>query len=191
MVDANAGVLGWSTSKRATAGLQWAISRLVVGIGLRRRLDLIETRRALHAEITEPELMAAWQTRAFNQIWRDATQRIRFYDEWKIRHSLPDQVKEIGELAQFPTLRRGDIDDNFETIAEDLAPCDFVYSGGTTGNSRRFPRGSEDALVTYANQYLGRSWAGTASCPFGHTNICLVRIRWAKSRKPSDHPRTG
>ena len=58
------------------------------------------------------------------------------------------------------SLRRSDIDDNFETIAEDLAPCDFVYSGGTTGNSRRFPRGSEDALVAYANQYLGRSWAG-------------------------------
>jgi phenylacetate-coenzyme A ligase PaaK-like adenylate-forming protein len=69
-------------------------------------------------------------------------------------------VKEIGELTQFPILRRSDIDDNFETIAEDLAPCHFVYSGGTTGNSRRFPRGNEDALVAYANQYLGRSWSG-------------------------------
>jgi phenylacetate-coenzyme A ligase PaaK-like adenylate-forming protein len=146
--------------KRATAGLQRAISRVVVGIGLRRRLDLIETRRALHAEITDPEVMAAWQTRAFNQIWRGATQRIRFYAEWKSRHRLPDQVKEIGELTQFPILRRSDIDDNFETFAEDLAPCHFVYSGGTTGNSRRFPRCSEDVLVAYANQYLGRSWAG-------------------------------
>ena len=158
--QANAAGLVWSTPDRATARLQTAISRVVVGIGLRRRLDLIETRRALHAEITDPELMAAWQTRAFNQIWRGATQRIRFYAEWKSRHGLPDQVKEIGELTQFPILRRSNIDENFETIAEDLAPCHFVYSGGTTGNSRRFPRGSEDALVTYANQYLGRSWAG-------------------------------
>ena len=162
IVDCQANAAGsvWSTSKRATSGLQRAISRVVVGIGLRRRLDLLHTRRALHAEITDPELMAAWQARAFNQIWRGATQRIRFYAEWKNRHGLPDQVKEIGELAQFPILRRSDIDDNFETIAEDLAPCHFVYSGGTTGNSRRFPRGSEDALVAYANQYLGRSWAG-------------------------------
>ena len=71
---------------------------------MRRRLDLIETRRALHAEITDPELMAAWQTRAFNQIWRSATQRIRFYAKWKSHHGLPDQLKEIGELAQFPIL---------------------------------------------------------------------------------------
>jgi len=162
IVDCQANAAGsvWSTSKRATSGLQRAISRVVVGIGLRRRLDLLDTRRALHAEITDLELMAAWQTRAFNQIWRSATQRIRFYAEWKSRHGLPDQVKAIGELAQFPILRRSDIDDNFETIAEDLAPCHFVYSGGTTGNSRRFPRGNEDALVTYANQYLGRSWSG-------------------------------
>ena len=158
--QANAAGSTWPTPNRAGARLQTVISRVVVGIGLRRRLDLIETRRARHAEITDPELMAAWQTRAFNQIWRGATQRIRFYAEWKSRHGLPEQVKEIGELTQFPILRRSDIDDDFETIEQDLAPCHFVYSGGTTGNSRRFPRGSEDALVTYANQYLGRSWAG-------------------------------
>jgi phenylacetate-coenzyme A ligase PaaK-like adenylate-forming protein len=150
----------WSTTSRAEARLRRALSRFVVGIGMRRRLDLIEARRARHAEITDPELMAAWQTRAFNQIWRRATQRIRFYAEWQRRHSLPAELNEIGELRQFPILRRNDIDDNFQTIVEDLAPCHFVYSGGTTGNSRRFPRGSEDALVTYANQYLGRSWAG-------------------------------
>lgn len=127
---------------------------------MRQRLDLIEKRRARHAEITDPALMAVWQTTAFNQIWRDATQRYRFYADWKARHGLPDQLKEIDELTKFPILRRTDIDDNFATIAEDSGPCHFVYSGGTTGNSRRFPRGSEDALVTYANQYLGRSWAG-------------------------------
>ena len=150
----------WPTRDRGMGPLQRVTSRLVVGIGLRRRLDLIETRRARHAEITDPELIAAWQTKAFNQIWRGATQRIRFYAEWKRRHGLPQQVKEIGELTRFPILRRSDIDDSFETIVEDLAPCHFVYSGGTTGNSRRFPRGSEDTVLTYANQYLGRSWAG-------------------------------
>jgi len=150
----------WPTRRQITGPLQSAISRPVVGIGLRRRLDLIAARRERHAAITDPELMAMWQTRAFNEVWLSATQRIRFYAEWKRRHDLPDQVNEIGELAQFPVLKRSDIDDSFETIAQDLAPCHFVYSGGTTGNSRRFPRGSEDSLVTYANHYLGRSWAG-------------------------------
>jgi phenylacetate-CoA ligase len=151
-----------STRRKIVAPPQRVISRLVVGIGLCRRLDLIAARREQHAAITDPELMAIWQTRAFNQIWLSATQRIRFYAEWKRRHGLPDHVNEIGELAQFPVMRRSDIDDSFETIAKDLAPCHFVYSGGTTGNSRRFPRGSEDSLVTYANLYLGRSWAGIA-----------------------------
>jgi phenylacetate-CoA ligase len=140
--------------------LQKALSQLVFRTGMRRRLDLIEARRARQAEITDPELIAGWQTAAFNRIWRDATERIRFYADWKARHGLPCQITAIGELTQFPILRRSDIDDSFEKIAEDSAPCHFVYSGGTTGNSRRFPRGGEDALVTYANQYLGRSWAG-------------------------------
>jgi phenylacetate-CoA ligase len=157
-VNATSSVL--PTPNPITARLQRALSLLVVRIGMRRRLDLIETRRARHADITDPELMAVWQTTAFNQIWRDATQRIRFYADWKARHGLPSQIKEIGELTQFPVLRRDDIDENFGTIAEDSAPCHFVYSGGTTGNSRRFPRGGDDTLVTYANQYLGRSWAG-------------------------------
>ena len=158
--QANAAGSKRPTPNRVAARLQTAISRVVVGIGLRRRLDLIETRRALHAEIIDPNLMAAWQTRAFNRVWRDATQRIRFYAEWKSRHGLPNHLNAIDELTQFPILRRSDIDDNFETIAEDLAPCHFVYSGGTTGNSRRFPQGREDIRVIYANQYLGRSWAG-------------------------------
>jgi phenylacetate-coenzyme A ligase PaaK-like adenylate-forming protein len=157
---ADAASCGGTTRRRLTAPLRNGISRLVVGVGLRHRLDLIEARRERHASVTDPEQMAIWQTNAFNQIWVSATQRIRFYAEWKRRHGLPDQVKEIGEITQFPILRRDDIDDSFKAIAEDLAPCDFVYSGGTTGNSRRFPRGSEDSLVTYANQYLGRSWAG-------------------------------
>ncbi len=152
------GSSAWSRSTGTR--LQSALSRSVVKIGMRRRLDLIEARRARHAEITEPELIAGWQAAAFNQIWRDATQRFRFYADWKTRHGLPSVIEEIQELTQFPILRRSDIDENFESIVEDSAPCHFVYSGGTTSNSRRFPRGSEDALVTYANQYLGRSWAG-------------------------------
>ena len=145
---------------RLVAQLRSMVSQAVVGVGLRRRLNLIETRRARHAEITDPELMAAWQTKTFNEVWDSATQRIRFYAEWKRRHGLPNQVTGIDELTQFPILRRSDIDNGLETIAEDLAPCHFVYSGGTSGNALRFPRGNEDAPLTYANAYLGRSWAG-------------------------------
>jgi phenylacetate-CoA ligase len=160
----------WSKWSRATVPLQRMVSRPIVRIGLRGRLDLIETRCARHAQITDPELMAAWQTSTFNDIWRDVTQRIRLYGEWKRRHGLPDQVKEIAELTQFPILRRSDIDDSFETIAKDLAPCHFVYSGGTTGNSRPFPRGREDIQLTYANLYLGRSWAGISP---GDSTVCI------------------
>jgi phenylacetate-coenzyme A ligase PaaK-like adenylate-forming protein len=145
---------------RITEYMQRATARVVVGIGLKNRLELIAARRERHDRITDPEIMSTWQTEAFNQIWVSATQRIRFYAEWKRRHSLPDQLKEISELSKFPILRRRDIDDNFEIIAEDLSPCHFVYSGGTTGNSRRFPRGGRDAQLIYTNHYLGRSWAG-------------------------------
>lgn len=154
--------LGGCVRHRLAERLQNIISRLVVEIALRYRLDVIAARRARHAAITDPELMATWQVAAFNQIWLDVTRRIRFYAAWKRRHGLPDQIKEISELTQFPIMGRDDIDENIKSIEEDVAPCQFVYTGGTTGNARRFPRGREDHLLTYANQYLGRSWAEIA-----------------------------
>jgi len=143
-----------------TAGVQRRVARLVVGIGLRHRLELLAARQARHRSIVEPERMARWQLEAFNEIWRRATERYRFYADWRRRHGLPGRLEDIAELAKFPVLRKSDIETSFPIIAEDAAPCRFVSTGGSTGPSQLFPRGSGDDALLYSNMYLGRSWAG-------------------------------
>jgi phenylacetate-coenzyme A ligase PaaK-like adenylate-forming protein len=104
--------------------------------------------------------MARWQLSAFNEIWRRAGQRYRFYRDWRRIHGLPEQLSHIDELRGFPILRKSDIQEDLAAIAEDAAPCRLVSTGGSSGQTGLFPRGSEDAALLYASMYLGRSWAG-------------------------------
>ncbi len=144
--------------RRALSGLP----RAIVGIGLRRRLELLAERQALYRQVSDPARIARHQLEAFNTVWRMATRRYRFYAEWRRRHRLADQLADLTELQRFPILRKHDIEENFRTIAEDARPCGFVGTGGSSGPSTLFPRGPEDHAFLHSNMYLGRSWAGIA-----------------------------
>lgn len=136
------------------------LPRLFVGFALRDRLDLLAQRRDRYRQITDPGEIARWQLEAFNAVWRTATQRFRFYAEWQRRHGLKGRLADIGELSQFPILRKTDIEENFAIIAEDAQPCGFIATGGSSGPSTMFPRGPEDQAFLHSSMYLGRSWAG-------------------------------
>lgn len=142
------------------ASLQRRVARRVVGTGLRRRLELLAERQALHQTIRDPERIARLQIELFNEIWRGAAGRFRFYADWKRRHGLPDAIADLAELRSFPILRKAEIEASAAIIAEDAAPCRFIATGGTSGPSIRFPRGPEDRPPLHSNMYLGRSWAG-------------------------------
>lgn len=133
---------------------------MAVGIALRDRLRLLAERQAVYRRVTDPAEIAQFQLRAFNAVWRRATRRYRFYEEWRRRHGLGEQLADLAELRQFPILRKRDIEENFATIAEDARPCGFIGTGGSTGPSTWFPRGPEDHALLHSNMYLGRSWAG-------------------------------
>ena len=145
---------------RALRAAHRCLARLVVNIGLRDRLFLLAERQKRFLEITDAESMARWQVDAFNRIWSRATQRFRFYADWKRRHRLPEQLGNIRELNQFPILQSVDIERGLVTITEDAARCRMIFTGGSSGRSRLFPRGREDYALLYASMYLGRSWAG-------------------------------
>jgi phenylacetate-coenzyme A ligase PaaK-like adenylate-forming protein len=129
-------------------------------MGLRSRLALLAERQHRHSEIVDPGEIERWQVHAFNRIWPQAIERFQFYANWQRRHGLPEQLKSIRELTRFPILRSADIEASLPTIAKDAAPCRLIFTGGSTGRSRLFPRGSEDSGLFYASMYLGRSWAG-------------------------------
>lgn len=138
------------------------LPRAVVGVGLRKRLQLLAERQELHRRVTDPAAIAQHQLAAFNAVWRLATRRYRFYAEWQRRHGIKEQLADLAELQHFPVLRKADLEENFRTIAEDARPCGFIGSGGSTGPSTLFPRGPEDHAFLHSNMYLGRSWAGIA-----------------------------
>ncbi len=138
---------------------RWA-SAQVVTRGLRERQSFLSERQMLYRRVSDPALIARRQLEAFNTVWAAARRRYRFYAEWQRRHRLPERLTDLAELALFPLLRNADIEDGFAAIAADAAPCRLVRTGGTTGEPRRFPRGSEDDLLHHANMYLGRGWAG-------------------------------
>jgi phenylacetate-CoA ligase len=141
------------------AAQKWTAQR-VVGFGLSDRLKLIAHRQARYQAITSPERIAQWQLEAFNKIWPAARQQYRFYADWQRRHRLPESVRNLAELAEFPLLRNKDIEENFASIAEDAQPCRLVRTGGSTGRPRHFPRTSKDDQLQHSNMYLCRSWAG-------------------------------
>jgi phenylacetate-CoA ligase len=158
--DWEADIARRSRRPRLAAALQRRVSKAVVGIGLRDRLALLEQRKALHASITEPDRMARWQVDAFNQVWRGATTRYRFYADWRRRHGLPEQLGDLAALRDFPVLRKADIEASLESIAQDAAPCRFAGTGGSSGPSCWFPRSDGDDRLLHSSMYLGRSWAG-------------------------------
>ena len=80
------------------------LPRLIVELGLRRRLALLAERQARYRRIGDPEEIARWQLLAVNSVWRMATTRFRFYAEWKRRHRLPDRLADIADLSRFPIL---------------------------------------------------------------------------------------
>src|SRR5512135_495680 len=134
------------------------LARLVVGVGLRDRLQLLADQRQRHESITDPSQIAQWQLSAFNGIWQHARQRYRFYRDWQRRHRLPDRLAHIDALRDFPILTTSQVQESLGGIAEDAAPCRLIFTGGSSGQTRRFPRGAEDQALLYANMYLGRSW---------------------------------
>jgi phenylacetate-CoA ligase len=138
------------------------LARVIVGVGLRTRLQLLAERQELHRRVIDPAAIAQHQLAAFNAVWRLAIRRYRFYAEWQRRHGLKDQLADLAELQHFPVLRKADLEENFRTIAEDARPCGFIGTGGSTGPSTLFPRGPEDHAFLHSNMYLGRSWGGIA-----------------------------
>jgi phenylacetate-coenzyme A ligase PaaK-like adenylate-forming protein len=176
---------------RAVRAAQRHIARMVVTVGLRDRMTLLCERQRRHTEVTDPEAMARWQVDAFNRIWSRATQRFRFYAAWKQRHRLPEQLRNIQELDQFPILQSADIEQDLTMIREDAAPCRMIFTGGSSGRSRLFPRGSEDYALLYASMYLGRSWAGIRPGDdivqiWGHEHL-FGHGAWGRLRKAQRH----
>jgi phenylacetate-coenzyme A ligase PaaK-like adenylate-forming protein len=153
-------VVSLSMPQEIRRRVQSWVTPLVISLGLRRRLQLLAERLERYRSPPDPPRIERWQVSAFNEIWQRARHRYRFYRDWQRRHGLPDQLGHIDQLRDFPILTAVHIEENLARIAADAAPSRMIFTGGSSGQTRAFPRGAEDPALLYANMYLGRSWAG-------------------------------
>jgi len=122
------------------------------------RLALLEQKRNLYQNVKDPATIITFQKDAVNRQWQFALAKYSFYKQWKTDHGLPERIESLADLAQFPVLRKQDLL-NYKTLIEkEVLPCNWITTGGSTGQPVSFPLSSTDLDEFYANSYLGRSW---------------------------------
>ena len=112
---------------------------------------------ALYSSIINEKQIQEYQWRKFNEIWRDAYNDIPFYERWKNTHSLPDQIKSLDELSNWPILTKKEIQDNANFfIRKSKYPDYYMLTGGSTGQPLRVPYAHKQYGIA-ANQWIGRA----------------------------------
>jgi len=124
----------------------------------KKRLNLIEKKRELYAQIIKEEDIYNYQLNKFNEVWQNAYENIPFYKMWKEKYNLPYKIESIEELKNFPVLSKKDIQQNYNLIFDHLSDYKVVSTGGTSGAVTKFPTNSKIQDENYALNYLGRGW---------------------------------
>ncbi|MBF0275486.1 MAG: hypothetical protein HQK84_09675 [Nitrospinae bacterium] len=127
---------------------------------LAERLQRLEEKKKLYKTIRDNDKIYHFQLERLNQQWKKAYVEIPFYKEWKEKHRLPDYISSIGDLKSFPPLTKDVIYKNQDFIQKGLINYYLTSTGGTSGVTTHFPTSKYDAVETYSNAYLGRSWWG-------------------------------
>ena len=149
---------------------------------LRRRLGAIAEKRRVYELPVKPEEVAARQIHRFNAVWRRCYETIPFYAWWRREHGLPAGISELTELDGFPVLTKSLIRKHQKLVLEGGTAKKYVSTGGSTGEPARFPTGPMDALTTYVDLYVGRSWHGVQPLDvmllfWGHSHLFGTGIR--------------
>lgn len=110
--------------------------------------------------ITQGEKIKAFQLDRFNEVWLDAWTELPFYRQWKENNHLPEQIKDLRELKEWPILRKLDLQKAGPALLrERKKPNYYVKTGGSTGEPLCL--GSwPDGGVASSSQWLGRAAYG-------------------------------
>lgn len=126
----------------------------------RERLIFLEEKKKLYKSTIKQNNIYEYQLNKFNRMWKKAHTQIPFYTMWKHTHNLPDSIKSIKELNNFPTLTKEDIQINQDLIFNHLKDYKTISTGGSTGEPTNFPISICEQEEIYASTYLARSWWG-------------------------------
>ena len=99
-----------------------------------------------------------YQLDRLNAVWAEAVANVPFYSFWKEKHNLPDRINSFADYAQWPILKKTDLQAHADLLVRKTARrSNASVTGGSTGEPlhfRTFPeqslRGSESMLMARA-----------------------------------------
>lgn len=98
------------------------------------------------------------QLEKFNAVWKDAVENVPFYAEWKAKHGLPDQIRDLKELQGWPILEKKDLILNREKLTrKDVKHFHESVTGGATGEPLHFRTMAGESDQVAVNKWIG--WA--------------------------------
>jgi phenylacetate-coenzyme A ligase PaaK-like adenylate-forming protein len=85
------------------------------------------------------KVLDEYQLTMLNEVWTDAITNVPFYDFWKKKHNLPNNIESLEEYALWPILKKADIQSHHDLLRRDT-PKRFHESvtGGATGEPLHF-----------------------------------------------------
>lgn len=105
-------------------------------------------------------LIFNYQIEQFNKTWSYATKNIKFYFDYSSRYKLPNKIKSLNDLNQFPVINKDQLINFFANKKNRFYLRYQIKTGGSTGKPASFPFNSEDQKSSYLRSYLGRSKLG-------------------------------
>jgi len=94
----------------------------------------------------------------FNAVWRDAFENVPFYSEWKVKHELPDAIRDIAELSKWPILEKKDLILNRDKLVrKEVTRYHESVTGGATGEPLHFRTMVGESDPVTMNKWIG--WA--------------------------------
>ena len=108
-------------------------------------------------KITDKKKIEQIQLLKVNSIWSFITNKFEFYQDYKNKYRLPDTIKSLKDLNKFPTISKLDIQQNYEKIFKDTFSNKYTLTGGSSGESTKFPTGYLNSKNNFNITYFLRN----------------------------------
>lgn len=124
------------------------------------RMLRLQQKSELYNQQLTPAQIVTRQLEQFNRQWQVVQSQHPFYQYWSQKHRLPKTIESIAQLQQFPLLTKSDINQHRELIFGHLKDYRIISTGGSSGETVKFPTAKDEKATEYANTYLGKAWWG-------------------------------
>ncbi|WP_194860235.1 hypothetical protein [Dietzia sp. SYD-A1] len=91
--------------------------------------------------------------------WSQAL-KLPFYEHWMREHSLPQEIRSIADLADWPILRKDDLRANLDLVNSTPNVAGHYRTSGSTSEPFDFPKGNNEFSDNYASIWSYRMQHG-------------------------------